>query len=119
MQLKLYQGNWWLFLKGAGNYDAVGYYPTKNFKAGQLSKNAEVGLFTQLAPVGKWCSPVDWEDSDHLPGVNDLYPKGRKRCCWYLDQPFQGFKAMLGYRLYTFGEGWKLGIARPFRRLRQ
>jgi hypothetical protein len=40
MQWKLYTGNWWLFLKGPGNYEAVGYYPTSIFNGGQLSKIA-------------------------------------------------------------------------------
>lgn len=40
LQWKLYHGNWWLFLKGAGNYEAVGYYPTSVYNGGQLSKKA-------------------------------------------------------------------------------
>ncbi|EDR05125.1 uncharacterized protein LACBIDRAFT_303459 [Laccaria bicolor S238N-H82] len=42
MQWKLVGGNWWLYLKGPGAYEAVGYYPTKIFGSGQLSKSAEV-----------------------------------------------------------------------------
>jgi len=45
MQWKLYQGNWWLFLKGPGDYEAVGYYPTSIYNGGQLSKNATVIKF--------------------------------------------------------------------------
>jgi hypothetical protein len=40
LQWKLYQGNWWLWLKGPGDYEAVGYYPTSIFNGGQLSKLA-------------------------------------------------------------------------------
>jgi hypothetical protein len=40
MQWKLYNGNWWLFLKGPGNYEAVGYYPTSIYNGGQMSKKA-------------------------------------------------------------------------------
>lgn len=42
MQWQLYQGNWWLFVQGSGNYIAVGYYPGSLFGSGQMSKNAEV-----------------------------------------------------------------------------
>lgn len=41
MQWKLVGGNWWLYLKGPGAYEAVGYYPTKLYGTGQLSKYAE------------------------------------------------------------------------------
>jgi Neprosin len=41
MQWQLYQGNWWLFVQGSGNYIAVGYYPGTLFNSGQMSKNAE------------------------------------------------------------------------------
>ena len=41
MQWQLYEGNWWLFVKGAGNYIAVGYYPGSLYGSGQLSRNAE------------------------------------------------------------------------------
>lgn len=40
LQWKLYSGNWWLFLKGPGNYEAVGYLPTSVYNGGQNSKNA-------------------------------------------------------------------------------
>jgi neprosin-like protein len=40
MQWKLYHGNWWLFLKGPGSYEAVGYYPTSQYRGGQLSRSA-------------------------------------------------------------------------------
>lgn len=40
LQWKLYNGNWWLFLKGSGNYEAVGYYPTSIYQCGQLATNS-------------------------------------------------------------------------------
>ncbi len=40
LQWKLYSGNWWLLLKGPGDYEAVGYYPTSIYNGGQLSKLA-------------------------------------------------------------------------------
>lgn len=40
MQWKLYSGNWWLFLRGAEDYEPVGYYPTSIFRGGAMSKNA-------------------------------------------------------------------------------
>ena len=42
MQWKLYNKNWWLFLRGPGSYEAVGYYPTTIYDGGQMSKNAQV-----------------------------------------------------------------------------
>ncbi len=41
MQWKYYQGNWWLFLQGAGNIEAVGYYPGSVYNGGQLASNAQ------------------------------------------------------------------------------
>jgi hypothetical protein len=41
MQWQLYNGNWWLFLQGTGDYIAVGYYPGSAFKSGQMTKNAQ------------------------------------------------------------------------------
>lgn len=40
LQWKLFSGNWWLFLKGPGSYEAVGYYPTSIYNGGQLAQNA-------------------------------------------------------------------------------
>jgi hypothetical protein len=40
MQWQLYQGNWWLFLRGPGTYDPVGYYANKVFLGGQLGRYA-------------------------------------------------------------------------------
>jgi hypothetical protein len=42
LQWKLFSGNWWLFLQGPGNFDAVGYYPTSIYKGGQLATNSTV-----------------------------------------------------------------------------
>lgn len=41
MQWQLYEGNWWLFVKGSGDYIAVGYYPGSLFNGGQMSRNAQ------------------------------------------------------------------------------
>lgn len=41
MQWQLYEGNWWLFVKGSGDYIAVGYYPGALFGGGQLTSHAE------------------------------------------------------------------------------
>ena len=40
MQWKLFRGNWWLFLKGPGDYEAVGYYPTSIYNGGALATSA-------------------------------------------------------------------------------
>jgi hypothetical protein len=40
MQWKYFQGNWWLFLRGPGAYEAVGYYPGSLFGNGQLARSA-------------------------------------------------------------------------------
>ncbi len=40
LQWKLFSGNWWLFLRGPGDYEAVGYYPTSLYSGGQLAKRA-------------------------------------------------------------------------------
>jgi hypothetical protein len=45
MQWKLYQGNWWLFLRGPGDIEAVGYYPTSIYNSGQLSQNSNMILY--------------------------------------------------------------------------
>ena len=41
MQWQLFEGNWWLFVKGSGEYVAVGYYPGSLFGRGQMATNAE------------------------------------------------------------------------------
>jgi hypothetical protein len=58
MQWKLYKGNWWLFLKGPGTYEAVGYYQAKIFKGGQLSKNAEAIQYG--GEVTRWDRSHNW-----------------------------------------------------------
>lgn len=40
MQWKLADGKWWLFLQGAGEYEAVGYYQVSIFRGGQLTRFA-------------------------------------------------------------------------------
>jgi hypothetical protein len=40
MQWKLYQDKWYLFLKGRGDYELVGFYPTSIYNGGQLSRQA-------------------------------------------------------------------------------
>lgn len=40
LQWKLFSSNWWLFLKGPGTYEAVGYYPTSIYNGGQLATSA-------------------------------------------------------------------------------
>jgi hypothetical protein len=44
-QWKYYNGNWWLYLKGSGTLDAVGYYPGSVFNNGQMSRNAAETTF--------------------------------------------------------------------------
>src|SRR3569833_779174 len=45
MQWQLYQGNWWLFLRGPADYEAVGYYPNKVFLGGPLGAGATDVVF--------------------------------------------------------------------------
>ncbi len=52
MQWKLFRGNWWLFIRGAGDYEAIGYYPTSIFNNGQMSRNA-----TQITYGGETAPP--------------------------------------------------------------
>jgi Neprosin len=44
-QWKYFNGNWWLFLKGSGTLDAVGYYPGSVFNGGEMSRNASRTTF--------------------------------------------------------------------------
>jgi len=56
MQWKLYAGNWWLFLQGAGGvYEAVGYYPGSLYRGGQLASFA-----TQIDYGGETVGPDTW-----------------------------------------------------------
>jgi len=52
LQWKLYRGNWWLFIRGAGAFEALGYYPTAIFEGGQMSRNA-----TQITYGGETAPP--------------------------------------------------------------
>ncbi|MCA9929209.1 MAG: neprosin family prolyl endopeptidase [Anaerolineales bacterium] len=45
MQWKLYEDNWWLFLRGAGDYEAVGYYPASAFDDGPITESATMILY--------------------------------------------------------------------------
>jgi len=45
LQWKLFNGNWWLFLKGPGNYEAVGYYNQSIFGGGKLTQNASIIIY--------------------------------------------------------------------------
>ncbi len=40
MQWKLTGGNWWLYLRGSGSFEAVGYYPGAIYRGGQLTRSA-------------------------------------------------------------------------------
>jgi len=41
MQWKLFEDNWWLFIRGPGEYEAVGYYPGSLYDDGLLTESAE------------------------------------------------------------------------------
>lgn len=41
MQWKLNAGRWWLYLQGAGSYEAVGYYPVSIYRGGRLAHYAD------------------------------------------------------------------------------
>jgi hypothetical protein len=41
MQWKLFRENWWLFIKGPGDYEAVGYYPASVYEGGLMSRSAD------------------------------------------------------------------------------
>jgi len=45
MQWQLYQGNWWLLLRGPGAFEPVGYYPGKVFNGGPLTRSATDVVF--------------------------------------------------------------------------
>jgi hypothetical protein len=57
MQWKYFEGNWWLFLGGAGNLEAVGYYPGSVYKGGALARSAtSIDFGGEVAPKadGTW-----------------------------------------------------------------
>jgi len=59
MQWQYFAGNWWLFLKGAGAIEAVGYYPGSVFRGGAMATNATASLFGgETAPDGSTWPPM-------------------------------------------------------------
>ena len=55
LQWKLYQDNWWLFLKGPGAYEAVGYYPDSIYDGGPMADAATSVLYGgETATDGRW-----------------------------------------------------------------
>lgn len=40
MQWQLYEGNWWLYVQGSGDYIAVGYYPESVYNSGPVTNYA-------------------------------------------------------------------------------
>ncbi|HEX6682280.1 MAG TPA: neprosin family prolyl endopeptidase [Candidatus Limnocylindrales bacterium] len=60
MQWQWYQGNWWMFLQGAGAMEAVGYYPGYVYRGGPLASYANrsdfggetARLFSTFAQMG-------------------------------------------------------------------
>jgi hypothetical protein len=59
LQWKLFQNNWWLYLRNTNaSYDTIGYYPTSLYNGGQLTKNAEVieygGEVTRFTTTDVW-----------------------------------------------------------------
>jgi len=45
LQYKLFGDNWWLFLKGPGSYEAVGYYPDSIYNGGPMADAASEALW--------------------------------------------------------------------------
>lgn len=59
MQWKWYQGNWWLYLKGSGAIEAVGYYPGSVFNGGAMATAAVRSLYGgETAPNGATWPPM-------------------------------------------------------------
>jgi len=59
LQWKLYQGNWWLYLKGSGDIEAVGYYPGSVYKGGAMTTGAARALAGgEVAPNGTTWPPM-------------------------------------------------------------
>jgi hypothetical protein len=53
MQWYYYQGNWWMYLKGAGAMEAVGYYPASVYRGGPMAYAAQRADFGgEVAPIG-------------------------------------------------------------------
>jgi len=70
LQWKMYQGNWWLFLKGPGDYEAVGYYNHTIFHNGQLTQNASIIIYG--GEVANYTGGVNFPQM----GSGDLAEKG-------------------------------------------
>jgi hypothetical protein len=59
LQWQYYQGNWWLFLQGAGNFEAVGYYPGSVYRGGAMATSATSALYGgEVAPNGSTWPPM-------------------------------------------------------------
>lgn len=59
LQWKLFQNNWWLYLRSNNaTYDTIGYYPTSLYNGGQMSKNAQTieygGEVTRFTTTDVW-----------------------------------------------------------------
>jgi hypothetical protein len=58
-QWKYYQGNWWLYLQGSGNLEAVGYYPGSVYNGGAMATDAAmVDYGGEVAPNGMTWPPM-------------------------------------------------------------
>ncbi len=60
----LYQGNWWLYLKGTSYKEAIAYYPTALFNGGQLATGAQ-----EIDYGGETVGTTSWPPmgSGHFP----------------------------------------------------
>ncbi|MFQ5350751.1 MAG: neprosin family prolyl endopeptidase, partial [Thermoanaerobaculia bacterium] len=55
LQFKLFGDNWWMFLKGPGAYEAVGYYPDSIYGSGPMKDAAAEILYGgETATNGTW-----------------------------------------------------------------
>jgi hypothetical protein len=52
LQWNLDAGNWWLFLKGSGAYEPVGYLPTALFNGGSLATSASGSAYGGETSIG-------------------------------------------------------------------
>jgi Neprosin len=83
MQWKLTGGKWWLYLRGAGSFEAVGYYPASIYKGGQLSRWA-----TEITYGGETLATTLWPPM----GSGAFASKGAgqaayQRRIYYIDGP--------------------------------
>ncbi|KAF2102595.1 hypothetical protein NA57DRAFT_32918 [Rhizodiscina lignyota] len=67
MQWKLYKDKWWLFLRGRGEYEAVGFYPSSIYKGGQIAHNASLVAYGGEASRMKDGSPFPPMGSGKFP----------------------------------------------------